>query len=50
MRNIVRLSADLGVDLLVIGAVGHWVLFERLAGSKADRIIRLAKCPVLVVK
>jgi glutathione-regulated potassium-efflux system ancillary protein KefC len=50
VRNIARLSADLGVDLLVIGAVDHWVLFERLAGSRADRIMRLAQCPVLVVK
>jgi nucleotide-binding universal stress UspA family protein len=44
------LSADLGVDLLVIGAVGHSALFERLVGSKADRIMQLAQCPVLVVK
>ena len=50
VRNIVRLSADLGVDLLVIGAVDHWVLFERLAGSRVDRIMRLPQCPVLVVK
>jgi glutathione-regulated potassium-efflux system ancillary protein KefC len=50
VRNVVMLSADLGVDLLVIGAVGHSALFERFVGSKADRIMQLAQCPVLVVK
>src|SRR5262245_16911297 len=50
VRHIVALAADLGVDLLVIGAVGHSALFERMVGSKADRIMQLAHCPVLVVK
>jgi nucleotide-binding universal stress UspA family protein len=50
VRNVVMLSADLGVDLLVIGAVGHSALFQRMVGSKADRITQLAQCPVLVVK
>ena len=48
--SIVNLSADLDVDLLVIGAVGHSALFERMIGSKADRIVQLAHCPVLVGK
>jgi nucleotide-binding universal stress UspA family protein len=50
VRDIVKLAADLGVDLLVIGAVGHSALFERMIGSKVDRIVQLAHCPVLVVK
>lgn len=50
VRDIVKLAADLSVDLLVIGAVGHSALFERMVGSKADRIVQLAHCPVLVVK
>jgi nucleotide-binding universal stress UspA family protein len=50
VRDIVKLAADLNVDLLVIGATGHSALYERLAGSRADRIMQLAQCPVLVVK
>jgi nucleotide-binding universal stress UspA family protein len=50
VRDIVKLCADLQVDLLVIGAVGHSALYERLIGSRADRIVQLARCPVLVAK
>ncbi|MGA9600985.1 MAG: universal stress protein [Methylocystis sp.] len=50
VRDIVRLAEELKADLLVIGAVGHSALYERLIGSRADRIVQLAKCPVLVVK
>jgi len=34
----------------VIGAAGHSELYERMLGSRADRIVHLAKCPVLVVR
>lgn len=50
VRDIVKLAAELEVELLVIGAVGHSELYERLIGSRADRITQLAQCPVLVVK
>jgi nucleotide-binding universal stress UspA family protein len=50
VRDIVRLAEELEADLLVIGAVGHSAIYERLIGSRADRIVQLAKCPVLVVK
>jgi nucleotide-binding universal stress UspA family protein len=50
VRDIVRLAEELKADLLMIGAVGHSALYERLIGSRADRIVQLAKCPVLVVK
>jgi nucleotide-binding universal stress UspA family protein len=50
VRDILKLAADLGVDLLVIGATGHSALYERMIGSRADRIVQLAQCPVLVVK
>ncbi|MGH6821972.1 MAG: universal stress protein [Methylocella sp.] len=50
VRDIVKLAADLNVDLLVVGATGHSALYERMVGSRADRIMQLAKCPVLVVK
>ncbi len=37
-------------DLLVVGFMGHSALYERIIGSTADRLVRLAQCPVLVVK
>ena len=50
VRDIVDLAAQLNVELLVIGAKGHSAIYERLIGSRADRIMQLAQCPVLVVK
>ncbi len=50
VRTIVEFASKLAADLLVIGATGHSALYERTIGSRADRIIQLAPCPVLVVK
>jgi nucleotide-binding universal stress UspA family protein len=50
VRMIVDLVDEIGGDLLVIGATGHSALYERMIGSRADRIVQLAACPVLVVK
>ena len=50
VRDIVELAAELDVDLLVIGAAGHSELYERMLGSRADRLVHLAPCPVLVVR
>jgi nucleotide-binding universal stress UspA family protein len=50
VRIVVELAREIAADLLVIGATGHSGLYERLIGSRADRIIQLAPCPVLVVK
>jgi nucleotide-binding universal stress UspA family protein len=50
VRDIVMLVADLKADLLVIGARGHSALYERMIGSRADRMMQLAQCPVLVAK
>jgi nucleotide-binding universal stress UspA family protein len=50
VRAIIEPSRELKADLLVIGATGHSALYERMIGSRADRIIQLAPCPVLVVK
>jgi len=50
VRDIGKLAADIKADLLVIGATGHSAMYERMVGSRADRIIQLAQCPVLVVK
>jgi nucleotide-binding universal stress UspA family protein len=50
VRVVVELAKELEVELLVIGATDHSALYERLIGSRADRIVQLAHCPVLVVK
>jgi nucleotide-binding universal stress UspA family protein len=50
VRTIVELANELRADLLVIGATGHSQLYDRMIGSRADRIVHLAPCPVLVVK
>jgi nucleotide-binding universal stress UspA family protein len=50
VRDIVELAKELKVELLVIGATGHSAIYDRLIGSRADRIVQLAHCPVLVVK
>ena len=50
VRDVVQLAAELKAELLVIGATGHSALYERMIGSRADRIVQLALCPVLVVK
>ena len=50
VRDIVDLARDLKADLLVVGASGHSALYDRMVGSRADRIVHLAPCPVLVVR
>ena len=50
VRDVVQLAASLRTELLVIGATGHSALYERMIGSRADRIVQIAPCPVLVVK
>ena len=50
VRDIVEVAEELKAELLIIGATGHSALYERLIGSRADRIVQLAHCPVLVVK
>jgi nucleotide-binding universal stress UspA family protein len=49
-RDVVNFAENAKADLLVIGATGHTAIYERLIGSRADRIVQLARCPVLVVK
>jgi nucleotide-binding universal stress UspA family protein len=38
-----------GADLMVVGSHGHGLVRRFLLGSVADRLIRTARCPVLVV-
>ena len=47
-RKIVEVSAT--HDLVVMGTLGRTGFSKLLLGSVAERVIRFAKCPVLVVK
>ncbi|HEY3419945.1 MAG TPA: universal stress protein [Methanomassiliicoccales archaeon] len=47
-RKIVEASSD--HDLVVMGTLGRTGFSKLLLGSVAERVIRFAKCPVLVVK
>jgi nucleotide-binding universal stress UspA family protein len=49
VRDILDFATKIRAELLVI-ASEHSALYERLIGSRADRIVQLAPCPVLVVK
>jgi nucleotide-binding universal stress UspA family protein len=50
VRDIVELARDLKADLLVVGASGHSAIYDRMVGSRANSIVHLAPCPVLVVR
>lgn len=50
VRDIVELASELKSDLLVVGSGGHSEVYERMLGSRADRLVHLAPCPVLVVR
>jgi nucleotide-binding universal stress UspA family protein len=49
-RNIIKLASDLKADLIIVGASGHSALHDRMIGSRAQKILPHATCPVLVVK
>ena len=47
-REIARLAADLGADMIVVGSEGHRSLDRWIFGSVAERLVRRARCEVLV--
>lgn len=48
-RMLADLAEEIGADLLIVGATGGGRLLRRL-GSTADRVLRRARCPVLVIR
>ena len=48
--HILEMLDKLGCDLIVMGTHGHSWLKHRLFGSVTEEVVRLARCPVMVVK
>jgi nucleotide-binding universal stress UspA family protein len=49
-EEIVRLAREIHADLIVLATRGHSGLKHLLLGSTAERVVRNAPCPVLVVR
>ncbi len=49
-EQILRIAAEFGVDLIVLGVHPHHPLRRRLLGGTADKIVDSAECSVLVVR
>lgn len=47
--ELLRISQESGMDLLVIGGVGRSGLSKLLLGSVAEKVVRHSKIPVLIV-
>lgn len=50
VEHIMDLASSARFDLLVVGSTGRHAGLEVLFGSPADRLVRHAVCPVLVVR
>ncbi len=48
--EITKFAADNGIDLIVMGTLGKSGIDRILLGSTAEKVIRIASCPVLVIK
>ena len=48
--TIVNYAKEAGTDLIVMGTHGRGPMAHLLMGSVAERVVRLAGCPVLVVR
>jgi len=49
-EHIVQLAAHLEADLIVVGTHGRRGIRRMLLGSVAEQVLRLARCPVFVVR
>jgi nucleotide-binding universal stress UspA family protein len=48
-QEILKHAGDMRAELIVIGARGHGTLKRMLLGSTAERVVRHAPCPVMVI-
>jgi len=49
VQEIIRYAGEMAIDLIVIGTHGRSGLSHVLLGSVAEKVVRLATCPVLTV-
>lgn len=49
-KKIVEKAAEEGVDIIVMSTHGRTGLLHMLVGSVAERVVRLATCPVLTIR
>ena len=49
-RTIAEYAAERGVDLIVMGTHGRTGFAHLMVGSVAERLVRIAPCPVLTVR
>jgi nucleotide-binding universal stress UspA family protein len=49
-RTLTEAAGRIGADLIVVGATGSGPFAAELLGSTADRVLRKAACPILVVR
>jgi nucleotide-binding universal stress UspA family protein len=47
---ILACANEVGADLIVMGTHGYTGIKHALLGSSAERVVRLASCPVLTVR
>lgn len=47
---IVEYAKDAAIDLIVMGTNGRGAMAHLMMGSVAERVVRLAPCPVLTIK
>ena len=48
--EIVRLAEERGIDLIVMATHGRGFISHAILGSTAERVLRRAPCPVLIVR
>jgi nucleotide-binding universal stress UspA family protein len=48
--EIIRYARELSIDLIVMGTHGHSALAAMLLGSVAEKVVRKAPCPILLVR
>lgn len=49
-EQVLACARDSKADIIVMGTHGHTGLKHALLGSTAERVVRLAECPVLTVR
>jgi nucleotide-binding universal stress UspA family protein len=49
-KEVVRISEELGVGIIVLGSRGLGAVSRALMGSVSDSVVRHAHCPVFVVR